>query len=193
MGGAKISGANVNGIASKGQLRASYLRWAVVTVPLMLLLGFASGRSVPAGSENGWYVALAKPELTPPGWMFPVAWTIIYICQGLALAMILNARGARGRMTAVALFAIGVVAALVWMPLFFGAHRIVAAAVLISAMVVIGIATAFAFGRIRPLAAWLLVPYLVWISFATVLTWSIHHRNPDAETVAPAARSSQLL
>jgi tryptophan-rich sensory protein len=60
-------------------------------------------------------------------------------------------------------------------------------------MVVIGIATAFAFGRIRPLAAWLLVPYLVWISFATVLTWSIHQRNPDAETVAPAARSSQLL
>ena len=77
----------VGTIASKGQLRMSFLRWAIVIVPLTLLLGFASGRSVPSGSENGWYQALAKPELTPPGWVFPVAWTTLYILIGLALAM----------------------------------------------------------------------------------------------------------
>ncbi len=53
-------------IASKGQLLMSFLRWAIVTVPLILLLGFASGRAVPAGSEDSWYVALQKPALTPP-------------------------------------------------------------------------------------------------------------------------------
>lgn len=183
----------MNGIASRGQLRASFLRWAVVTVPLMLLLGFASGRSVPAGSENGWYVALAKPALTPPGWAFPVAWTLIYICNGLALAVILNARGARGRGAAIGLFVLGLAMALVWTPLFFGAHKVLAATVLIGAMVLVGTATALAFGRIRPAAAWLLLPYLVWISFASVLSWRIHQLNPGAEAVAPAARSSQML
>lgn len=180
-------------IASKGQLRMSLLRWAAVTVPLVLLLGFASGRTVPAGNENGWYQALAKPTLTPPGWAFPVAWTTIYIALGLAVALILNARGARGRGLGVALFAFGFALSLSWMPLFFGAHRVGAATWLIAAMVAVGIATTLVFGRIRPLAAWLMVPYLVWISFAGVLTWSIDRLNPDAQTLVPSARTTQML
>jgi tryptophan-rich sensory protein len=186
-------GADVGGIASKGQLRASFLRWAIVTVPLILLLGFASGRAVPAGDDNLWYQALAKPAANPPGWMFPVAWSTIYLLQGLALAMILNARGAAGRGVAVVLFVFGFVLALAWMPLFFGAHRVGAATLLIAAMVVVGIATTIAFGRIRRPAAWMMVPYLVWISFAGVLTWRIGQLNPDAAALVPSARSAQIL
>ncbi|RZM09153.1 MAG: tryptophan-rich sensory protein [Sphingomonas sp.] len=171
----------------------SFLRWAVVTVPAVLLLGFASGRAVPAGDDNSWYAALAKPALNPPGWAFPVAWTTIYILIGLALAMVLNARGARGRGIAVGLFVIGFVMALVWMPLFFGAHQVGAATLLIGAMVLVGIVTTLAFGRIRSAAAWLMVPYLVWISFAGVLCWSIGRLNPDAATLVPAAHTSQML
>ena len=78
----------VGGIASRSQLRMSFLRWAVFTVPLILLLGFASGRAVPSGSENGWYMALQKPALTPPGIVFPIAWTSLYILIGFAVALI---------------------------------------------------------------------------------------------------------
>jgi benzodiazapine receptor len=184
---------SVGGIASKGQLRMSFARWAMVIVPLILLLGFASGRAVPAGDESRWYTALAKPELTPPGWMFPVAWTLIYVLMGFALAMIINARGARGRWLAVALFVLGFALALVWMPLFFGAHQVTAALVLMGAMLLVGIVTTVAFGRIRPAAAWLMVPYLVWISFAGVLTWRIGQLNPDAGHLVPAAHTSQML
>lgn len=180
-------------VASRGQLRMSFARWAMVIVPLILLLGFASGRAVPAGDESRWYVALAKPELTPPGWMFPAAWTAIYVLMGFALAMILNARGARRRWRAVVLFVIGLVLALAWMPLFFGAHRVQLALGVLVAMLVVGIVTAVAFGRIRPAAAWLMVPYLVWISFAGVLTWRIGQLNPDADRLVPAARASQML
>ena len=171
----------------------SFLRWAAVTVPAVLLLGFASGRVVPAGDGNAWYQALAKPALTPPDWAFPVAWTTIYVLIGLALAMVLHARGARGRGVAVGLFVLGFVLALVWMPLFFGAHRVGAATLLIAAMVLVGIATTVAFGRIRPAAAWLMLPYLVWISFAGVLSWSIGRLNPDAATLVLAAHTSQIL
>lgn len=180
-------------LASKEQLRWSFLRWAAVTVPLILLLGFVSGRLVPSGSDNGWYIALAKPAVTPPGWVFPVVWSLLYILIGLAVAIVLNARGARGRPLAVALFAVQFVGALAWMPLFFGAHRIGAATVLIAAMVVLGSLVATLFSRIRPLAGWLMVPYLVWISFAGVLTWSIGQLNPDAAHLAPGGRTSQML
>ena len=180
-------------IASRGQLRMSLLRWAIVTVPAVLLLGFLSGRSVPAGDANPWYVALAKPALTPPGWAFPVAWGVLYVLIGLALAIVLNARGARGRGLAVALFAVQLALNLGWQPLFFGAHRVGAALLLIVAMLAVAVATTVVFARIRRTAAWLMVPYLVWISFAGVLTWRIGQLNPGAETLVPRARTSQML
>lgn len=183
----------MGGIASRSQLRMSLLRWVVVTVPLMLLLGFLSGRIAPAGKDNSWYVALAKPAVTPPDWVFPIAWSVIYVLLGVALAMVLNARGARGRWLAVSLFAAGFALALVWTPLFFGAHRVGAALAVIVAMVLVGVATTLAFGRIRSAAAWLMVPYLAWISFASVLTWRICEMNPNAGTIAPAAHTSQML
>ncbi|RKE53228.1 MULTISPECIES: TspO/MBR family protein [unclassified Sphingomonas] len=183
----------MGGIASKGQLRMSFLRWAVVTVPLILLLGFLSGRSVSVGSENAWYMALAKPALNPPGWVFPVVWTTLYILIGLALAMILNARGARLRGLAVALFVGQFLLNLAWTPMFFGAHKIGLSVLVIVAMLALSIAATFVFARIRPAAAWLMVPYMVWISFAGVLAFSIGQLNPGAETLAPAPHTSQML
>jgi len=180
-------------IASRGQLRQSYFRWAAFTVPLILLLGFLSGSGVAAGGDSGWYRALVKPGVNPPDWAFPVAWTIIYVLLGLALAMVLNARGAAGRGLAILLFALSFAGALGWMPLFFGAHRIGPAFWLIVFMLATGIAAAFAFARIRPVAAWLLLPYLVWISFAGVLTWRIDRLNPDAARLAPGGSTSQML
>lgn len=183
----------MGGIASKGQLRMSLLRWAVVVVPLLMLLGFASGSSVPAGSANAWYAALSKPAATPPDWAFPVVWSLLYVMLGLALAMILNARGAHGRIAAVTLFALGFMLALAWQPVFFGAHLIGTALLVNVAMLVVGIATTLAFARIRTVAAWLMVPYLVWISIAGVLTWQIGRLNPGAATLVPAAHTSQML
>ena len=190
---AVMKGNGVGDIASKGQLRMSLLRWAVVTVPLVLLIGFLAGRAVPTGDQNAWYAALAKPALTPPGWVFPVAWTLLYILIGLALAMILNARGARLRGLAVALFVAQFVLNLVWTPLFFGAHQVGAALLVILGMLVIGVATTLVFARVRVAAAWLMAPYLVWISFAGALTWRIGQLNPHARTLVPAAHTSQML
>ena len=71
-----------------------FARSAIVTVPLILLLGIASSRISPTGDANPWFDALVKPAIMPPGWAFGVAWTILYIMLGVALAMIVNARGA---------------------------------------------------------------------------------------------------
>lgn len=171
----------------------SFARWALLCVPLILLLGFVSGRSVPSGDENSWFQALVKPDLMPPGWAFPLAWTVLYILLGLALATILNARSARGRGLAVGLFTVQFALNLAWTPLFFGAHMVGTALLVIVAILLLSVATTFSFARIRRSAAWLMVPYLVWLSFAAGLNWRIGQLNPDAETLVPGARTSQVI
>ena len=80
----------MNGIASRGQLRLSYLRWALVTVPAIVFLGFLSGQLANSGYGNRWFAALDKPALMPPGWAFGVAWTILYVLMALAFAIVLH-------------------------------------------------------------------------------------------------------
>src|SRR3546814_20270629 len=98
--------------------------------------------------------------------MFPVAWTILYVLEGVALAILLHARGARGRGLAIALFVAQFVLSLAWTPVFFGAHRVVLALAIIAAMIVLALAEPLVFGRIRRPAAWLRLPSLAWFCFA---------------------------
>lgn len=179
-------------LASKGQLRAAYLRWAVVTVPLILLLGFFSASLAPSGDENAWYQALVKGPANPPNWAFPVAWTILYIMLGLALAMVINARRARGRGLALLFFVVQLALNLAWTPLFFGARRIDASLLLIVALFVTALATCVLFGRVRRTAGWLLVPYLAWIAFAGAILWDIKRLNPGAEKLVPSGATTQM-
>jgi tryptophan-rich sensory protein len=179
-------------IATKGQLRWAFARWALVTVPLILLLGFASSQIAPGGADNRWYAALVKPAGTPPDWVFGVVWTTLYVMLGLAVAMILHARGSRLRGLAILLFVAQLALNLIWSPMFFGAHQVEPALITIIAILIVAAVTAWLFGRIRPVAGLLLVPYLLWLSYATYLNWGIDHLNPNAATLVPGAPSAQM-
>ena len=179
-------------IASPSQLRLSFMRWALVAVPLILLLGIASGRLSGSGYGNPWFQALAKPEIMPPGWAFGAAWTILYILMGLALAIVLHARRARRRGLAITLFTIQLALNLAWSPLFFGAHKVVASFWLLVAILITASVTTLLFRRIRLSAALLMLPYLAWLIFATMLTFEIHRLNPQAEMLAPDVSSTQI-
>ncbi len=180
------------GIASRGQLRASFLRWTAVTVPAMLALGFGVAQLSPTGSENRWYSALNKPAYNPPDWVFPVAWSLLYVILGIALAMILNARGARLRTPALIVFFGQLVLNLAWSPLFFGLHQVVVALVLVGLMFGVTILMTILFSQVRGLAAVLLVPYLVWLLFAAYLNYEILALNPGVETLAPGSTTTQI-
>lgn len=181
----------MGGIASAAQLRVSYLRWALVTVPGIVLLGTLSGVIANSGDRNSWFVALVKPAFMPPGWAFGAAWTLLYILMGLALAVILNARGARGRGAAIAVFLIQLLLNLAWSPIFFAMHRVMPAFALILAIFVLAAITAILFFRIRKTAGLLLLPYLAWLLFAALLNWQIHVLNPDGG-VAPQGGDAQI-
>jgi tryptophan-rich sensory protein len=172
-------------IASKAQLRMSLLRWALVTVPAILLLGTLSGRVAGSSEENPWFAILAKPAIMPDGWVFPLAWTILYVLLGVALAMILHARGALGRGLALSLFFAQLVLNFAWSPIFFGLHQVTTALVVLLLMLALAAATTFLFARIRKAAALLMLPYLAWLCFAAMLNLQIMQLNPDAETLVP--------
>jgi translocator protein len=182
----------MSSIASRSQLRMSFLRYALVTVPAILMLGTLSGRASNSGYSNAWFAALEKPAAMPPGWVFPVTWTILYILLGLALAYVLHARGARGRPSAVALFMVQLALNYAWSPIFFGAHKVGAALIVILAMIVLTIITAWLFARIRRIAGVLMLPYLAWLLFAAYLTWQVGVLNPDAATLVPGQASADI-
>jgi tryptophan-rich sensory protein len=182
----------MTGLASRSQLRMSFLRYALFTVPLILLLGTVSGRLAGSGYGNPWFDALVKPGLMPPGWVFGVAWTILYICLGLALALILHARGARGRGIAVGIFLAQMVLNYAWSPIFFAAHEVGLAFIVIILMIILSAVAALLFARIRKPAALLMLPYLAWLFFAAYLNWQIGQMNPDADQLVPAQASADI-
>ncbi|MFM1981642.1 MAG: hypothetical protein RJB22_361 [Pseudomonadota bacterium] len=182
----------MSGIASQSQLRLSFLRWALVTVPGIVFLGFVSGRLANSGYDNGWFAALEQPDIMPPGWVFGLVWTCLYILLGLSVAMILYARGAHGRGLALGLFALQLALNLAWSPVFFAFHEVSMALVLIILILALTIATSFAFARIRKAAAWLLVPYMIWLSFAAILNYEFDRLNPDAETLVSGQAHTQI-
>ena len=168
-------------LASSGQLRAAFLRWALFLVPGIVLLGFLSSAVGGGGPGDPWFDRLVKPGIFPPPVTFGIVWTVLYVMMGLALTTVVTARGARRRGFAIAAFVIQLVLNLAWTPLFFGAHRISGALLLMVVLDAAVIITIVAFYRVRPRAAFLLAPYLAWILFATLLNWQFLARNPGAD------------
>jgi len=182
----------MKGIASRSQLRMSFLRYALFTVPAVLLLGTLAGRLAGAGYGNPWFGALTKPPLMPPGWVFGLAWTILYILLGLSLAMILHARGAKDRDKALLLFAAQLLLNYSWPPVFFALHQVGPALTILAAMIGGTFALILIAWRVRVLAGLLLYPYLGWLMFAGMLNYQVMTLNPDAETLVPGARTINI-
>lgn len=167
----------MNVIASRGQLRASFIRWALFTVPLIVLLGFVAGQ---LGSPNTiWFQNLAKPDIYPDPKWFGIVWTILYFMIGLALALVCSSWGARGRGLAIGLFAVHFVLNLAWSPVFFGTQNIQGGLILLCLIDVTLLAVIWAFWRVRRAAGLLLLPYLAWVLFATLLNYEFLQANPD--------------
>jgi tryptophan-rich sensory protein len=183
----RVNGGFMTALASRGQLRASFVRWALFTVPLVILLGFFSGKVSGSGSMDPWFAGLVKPAIFPPPVWFGIVWTVLYVLMGLALAIVCAAWGARGRTAAIVAFALQLVVNLAWSPVFFALHQIPAALAVIGVLDALVLVTIVLFWRVRRGAALLLVPYLAWIAFATVLNYQFLELNPHPSAEAQNA------
>lgn len=121
---------------------------------------------------------LRKPPLAPPGWLFPVVWTILYALMGIASYLILSSGAEMGEIRgALTFYGAQLAVNFVWPILFFNAMRFCAAFWWIVLLWVLVLATVLRFDRISAKARNLMLPYLVWVTFAAYLNFGIYRLN----------------
>lgn len=121
-----------------------------------------------------WYATLVKPTLNPPSWIFGPVWTILYALMGIAAFLVWKKGWDRKDVRkALAVFGLQLVLNAVWSIIFFGLHSPLWALVDIILMWLAIVWTMVLFYKISKPAMWLLVPYILWVSFATYLNYSI--------------------
>lgn len=128
-----------------------------------------------------WYATLAKPTVNPPSWVFAPVWITLYALMGISLFLIwkqyslIRSNGgiATREKWAMILFFVQLVLNALWSVLFFGLHSIGGALIDIVLLWLAILATIVSFYRISRPAAFLLVPYILWVTFAVYLNYSI--------------------
>jgi tryptophan-rich sensory protein len=125
----------------------------------------------------GWYQTIQKPSWNPPNWVFGPVWTTIYALMGIAMYLIWTQPRSEQRQRALHLNAAQLILNFFWSLIFFNLHAIGWALIEIIILWVLIVRTMFAFDRVYKPAAWLLLPYIVWVTFATILNGTIWWLN----------------
>lgn len=125
---------------------------------------------------DAWYENLDKPVWNPPNWIFPVAWTLLYLMIAYAGARLASMDGTG---IALALWALQIALNTLWTPIFFGLRKIKEAMIAIAFLWAAVAAATLVFFSFDTLSGWLFVPYLLWVSFAAALNGAILVKNPE--------------
>ena len=153
----------------------TYLKlFLCITIPL--LIGAVSGIAT-AGSINTWYVTLHKPFFNPPNYLFGPVWTTLYILMGISFYMILQSPKNKLTQRAIYLFCIQIFLNFCWSFIFFKFQYIGLALIEIVIMWCSIVAMIMCFIKINKTAGYLQIPYLLWVSFASILNASLWWLN----------------
>lgn len=137
----------------------------------------AVGSLLTTPALDDWYTMLRKPTWTPPNWIFGPVWTLLYASMAVAAWLVWRKRESADVMIPLALFVTQLVFNLGWSWVFFGLRLPGVAFIEIGVLWCTILATLIAFWRISIVAGWLFLPYLVWVSFALALNFSIWRLN----------------
>ncbi|RZK51883.1 MAG: tryptophan-rich sensory protein [Pedobacter sp.] len=149
----------------------------IICIALPICIGFV-GSLLTMESVKTWYTTINKPSFNPPNGIFGPVWTSLFILMGIASYLVWKQRKtAINYNTAATLYLVQLVFNLGWSFLFFYQQQIGMALVEIIILLVLIIATAITFYKINKVAGWLFVPYILWVSFASYLTYSIYILN----------------
>lgn len=149
----------------------------VVNIAIPLAIG-ATGAFFTASSVKTWYVTLSKPSFNPPNTIFAPVWTTLYIIIGIAAYLVWQKRNTIKHFPrTVSIYFIQLILNLMWSFIFFYAHQIGVALFEIVCLLLVVIINAVMFYKINRIAGLLFIPYILWVSFATVLTYNIFILN----------------
>lgn len=153
----------------------NYLK-LIISIALPLLAG-AVGSLATASNIPTWYAGITKPSFSPPNWVFGPVWTTLFILMGIGLYLVWQSPSQPTKTIAMVIFGVQLVLNVYWSYCFFALHNPGLAFAEIIVLWLAIAATMVFFYLVRPLAMYLLIPYIVWVSFAAFLNYSIWRLN----------------
>lgn len=150
-----------------------YLFWIFLTEAAGALSGLLT-----VEGTNIYAQTITKPPLSPPGWVFPLVWTILFALMGIGAARIEQAPSSKARSLGLNLFVAQLIVNFFWSPIFFNLQAFGLAFLWLVLLWVLVFAMILVFRRVDPLAAKLQIPYLIWLTFAAYLNLGVRYLNP---------------
>lgn len=144
----------------------------VVATALAAVAGSVASLNAPE-----FYAQLNKPSWAPPAWVFGPVWTVLFVMMALAAWLVVKGRPLEDSRSEMTLYGVQLVANALWTWLFFRWNMGAAAFAEVLVLFVLVALTARAFYRVKPLSGWLMVPYIAWVAFASVLTYTVWQLN----------------
>lgn len=150
-----------------------FFGWLVIS---FIAAGIGAAASIHASS---FYAELVRPSWAPPSAVFGPVWTVLYALMGISAWLVWRTKGFRAVCIPLILFLVQLTLNALWSWLFFGWHLGFLAFADIVLLWLLIVTTLVLFWRVRSLAGVLLVPYLIWVSFASALCYSVWQLNPQ--------------
>jgi tryptophan-rich sensory protein len=148
----------------------------VLSLILPLSVGAVAGMFTSQAVPT-WYATLNRPSFNPPNWVFGPVWTTLYILLGISFFLIWEENSSKRRNMAILVFSIQMLLNFSWSFLFFYFNLIGFALIEIILLWISIAAMIYLFYKIKPFAAYLNIPYLLWVSFATILNAGYYFLN----------------
>lgn len=124
-----------------------------------------------------WYTALSKPSWNPPNWLFGPVWSLLYLLMAISVWLVWKKEGLQAAIIPLGIFLLQLVLNAAWPWLFFGLHEMAIAFIEILALWVAILVCIILFWRITLISGILLLPYLLWVTFASVLNYNLWKLN----------------
>lgn len=157
-------------------MKTSQILKLLVSLALPLGLGSIAGIFTSAAVPE-WFATLNKPSFNPPNWVFGPVWTSLYLLMGISLYLIWKQSASKARNMAISVFLLQQVLNFGWSFIFFYFNLIGFALIEIISLWISIVVMLVLFHKIKPIAAYINIPYLLWVTFATVLNASYYLLN----------------
>ena len=156
----------------------SKIAWKKLVLCLMIPLLVGGLSALLTRNSMEIFETLQKPPFAPPGWLFPVAWTVLYLLMGTASYLVLESGGDPEKIRqALKVYGIQLAVNFLWPLLFFSLQRYLLSFLWLLLLLVLIVITLLRFRSLSPVAGLLLVPYLLWVVFAGYLNLGIFLLN----------------
>ncbi len=151
-------------------------KWLPYVIAILIALGVGGLGALLTMNSMDIYTELNQPPLSPPGFLFPIVWTVLYTLMGVSSALIYTSNDLE-KNDALKIYGFQLIVNFLWTLIFFNMRQFLFAFVWLVLLDILVIVMIVKFHKISPTAAWLQIPYLLWILFATYLNFGIFLLN----------------